>query len=145
MKTIIGVIKKSNFIESNYDEVLQGNFKEFTSSNVEYVRVNTFEKYAIANTFEEVFYSEDEFQVWLKEVPKTISKLQAISLLLQQGKYDALVTELDKDTTGSKKILFDAAHQLDINSNMVLEIAQALGFSDEDIYNFFITASNILV
>ncbi len=146
MKSIIGILKKDNFIESNYDEVLQGNFTEFTQgSDTQYMRINTFEKYAMQNSFEHIFYTEAEFEAWLVEVPVEISKLQAISLLLQQGKYNDMITAIEADPTGVKKVLFDAASVLYRDSNLVAEVAQDLLMSSEDMDTFFIDASKILI
>lgn len=77
--------------------------------------------------------------------PQTISKLQAVSQLLNLGRYEELMTILDSDPTGVKRILFDAAHQLDRDSSMVNEIALALEFTSEDTDTFFIEAYKILV
>jgi len=78
-------------------------------------------------------------------VPQEISKLQAVSRLLEIGRYNDLIIALDSDETGIKRILFDAASDLYRNSNMVNEIAVVLGFSNDDIDNFFTEASKIMV
>lgn len=145
MKTIIGIIEKSKFVEENYNEILRGHFVEFTSARVEYMKIITFEKYAMTDQFDYVFYSEEDLQAWVKEVPLSISKLQALSHLLTIGRYEDLMSALNADETGIKKILFDAAHQLDRASTMVNEMAVVLGMTDEDLDNFFIEASKILV
>lgn len=75
----------------------------------------------------------------------SISKLQAVSRLIDIGKYEELMTALDSDATGVKRILFDAAHQLDRDSNMVVEMAVALGFDEAGTDDFFIEASKIMV
>jgi len=78
-------------------------------------------------------------------VPQSISKLQAVSHLLATGRYNDLMTALESDETGVKRILFDAAHQLDRESTMVNEMGEALGFSSEELDNLFIEANKILV
>lgn len=79
-------------------------------------------------------------------IPQEISKLQAVSYLLQIDKYNDLITALDSDETGVKRILFDAAHVLYRSSNMVNEIANALGMTtEEDKDNLFIEANKILL
>ncbi len=145
MQSIIAVIKQSDFVETNFDEILRPHFKEFTHKNTKYMRISTFEKYGMSNTFEQVFYSEAEFEAWLVEVPLSITKLQAISLLLKQGKYNDLMIAIESDPSGAKKILFDAAHQLDRNSTMVNEIALALEMNEDDKDAFFIEADKILI
>lgn len=145
MKTVIAVIAAANFVETNYDEVLQGKFKEFVHKSVSYMRINTFEKYVMGNMFEEVFYTEAEFEAWLLEVPASITKLQAVKQLLTLGLYNDLIAALESDITGESKILFDSASRLDRNSNMVNNIATALGMSSDDVDTFFVEANQILI
>lgn len=78
-------------------------------------------------------------------VPTSITKLQAVSRLLEIDKYNDLMTALDADVTGVDRILFDAAHQLDRDSAMVAKMAVALGFDEAGTDEFFIEASKILV
>jgi hypothetical protein len=78
-------------------------------------------------------------------IPQKISKLQAVSHLLKINRYNDLMTALNTDETGEKRILFDAAHELYRDSNMVNEMAQVLGMSNEEIDNLFIEANKILV
>lgn len=103
-------------------------------------------------------FSMHDFQAWQKDlntgewkynpiimVPQSISKLQAVSHLLATERYNDLMTALDADKTGVKRILFNAAHQLDRDSTMVNEMVLALGFSDEDTDTFFNEANKILI
>jgi hypothetical protein len=145
MKTVISVIEKSKFDKSNYDPIIQDSFVEFLHRNTSYLRVNTFEKYTFNAPFDHVFATTNEFETWLVYVPPFISKLQAVSHLLDIDRYNDLMTALDSDPTGTKRILFDAAHQLDIDSTMVNEMGVALGFSSDELDNFFVEAHKIFV
>lgn len=78
-------------------------------------------------------------------IPVSISKLQAITRLIELNRYDELITILESDNTGKSLILFNAAHVLDRDSNMVNQIGQALQMSQNDIDDFFVDASKILV
>lgn len=78
-------------------------------------------------------------------VPQSISKLQCVAYLLQINRYEELMAIINADATGVSQILFDAAAVLDRDSNMVNQIATALGFSSEDTDAFFVEASKILV
>ncbi len=144
MKAIIGVVSAANFDESTYPEVLQGKFTEVTHNNATYYRIRTFEHYA-SYVFDNIFYTEAEYDAWLIEVPSEITKLQAVSLLITSGQYEALLAALDADETGASRILFDAAHQLYRDSNMVANMAAALDMTDDDINSFFVEASSILI
>jgi hypothetical protein len=78
-------------------------------------------------------------------VPQSISKLQCVAYLLKINRYNELMAIINADATGVSQILFDAAAVLDRDSNMVNQIAAALGFSSEDTDDFFVEASKILV
>lgn len=78
-------------------------------------------------------------------IPEKISKLQAVSHLLAIDRYVDLINVLNTDDTGKKKILFDAAHELDRESGMVKGIGTALGFDSKGIDDFFVDANKILV
>jgi hypothetical protein len=145
MQTTIGVIEKSKFVKSNYDPLLQESFSEILHRNTPYMYVHTFEHYTTNAPFDHVFASTEEYEAWLVYVPPFISKLQAVSHLLAIDRYNDLMTALDADATGTKRILFDAAHQLDRSSTMVNEMGVALGFSSEELDTLFVEADRILV
>jgi hypothetical protein len=145
MVTVIGVIEKGKFDKSNYNPVIQDSFIEFMHRNQPHMKVFTFEKYTIDVPIDNVFYSDDEFNDWFLFVPPFISKLQAVSHLLEIGRYNDLMAVLDSDPTGEKRILFGAAHQLDRDSTMVNQLGSALGYDSEGLDNLFTEASKILV
>jgi agmatine/peptidylarginine deiminase len=93
----------------------------------------------------EVVDDREEETTEIVDSPNTISKLQAVALLVQMGRYEELMTELGKDTTGVSKILFDAASVLSRDSNMVNQLASALDMSSADVDNFFVEANKILI
>lgn len=78
-------------------------------------------------------------------IPESISKLQATQHLLNIGRHTELMTIIDSDETGVTRTLYDAAHQLDRDSNMVNQLAEAMGFTQEGIDELFIEASKIMV
>ena len=143
--TKIAVIEKSKFVISDYDEILQNSYTEILHRNTPYMYILTFEQYTVDAPFDHVFNSREEYEAWLIYVPPVISKLQAVSELLKLDKYADLISVLEADETGVSKILFDAAHQLYRDSEMVNTIGMGLGFSDEDTDTFFVNSSKILV
>lgn len=90
-----------------------------------------------------------ETNTWIYDpvimIPQEITKLQCVKLLLDTNRYNDLMSALDADTTGVSRILFDAASTLSIDSNMVNQLATALGFSNEDTDAFFVEAEKIIV
>lgn len=145
MVTVIAVIEKSKFDKTNYNPLIQDSFSEIIHRNTPYMYVHTFEHYTTDAPFDHIFKSSEEYEAWFLFVPSFISKLQAVSHLLAIDRYNDLMTALDADLTGTKRILFDAAHQLDRNSTMVNEMGVALGFSSEEIDTLFVEADRILV
>lgn len=100
--------------------------------------------------FEIVDYRKNlETNEWIFDpiimIPQEITKIQAVKRLLDVDKYNELLMALDADLTGESRILFDAAHKIYRESNMVAQIGVALGFSSYDIDELFIEASKILV
>lgn len=100
------------------------------------------------STFEIVNYKKNlEANEWeyIMNVPLSISKLQATKHLLNINRHAELMAIIDADETGETRLLFDAAHQLDRNSDMVNKLGTAMGFSSEELDDLFIEANKILV
>lgn len=107
----------------------------------------TTEPFGLNTAFDYRFDFENKTWIYdpIMIVTQSISKLQCVAYLLEIGRYAELMAIIDADTTGVSQILFDAAAVLDRDSNMVNQIAAALGFSSEDTDDFFVEASKILV
>lgn len=78
-------------------------------------------------------------------IPQQISRLQCVKRLLDTNRYADLMAALNSDQSGVSRILFDAAAVLSRDSNMVNQLATALGFSNEDTDAFFVEAEKINV
>lgn len=102
-----------------------------------------------ADGIDENYRFDFETKTWIYDpiimIPQQISKLQCVKRLLDTNRYNDLMSALDADTTGVSRILFDAASMLSRDSNMVNQLATALGFSNEDTDAFFVEAEKIIV
>ena len=139
------IIASSKFNPLNYHEVVRQSFTEITHRATVYKCLCAFEHYIDGFQFDYVFATQDDLDAFIVSVPQTISKLQAVAQLLQINRYADLMAALNADTTGISRILFDAAAVLDRSSNMVNQMGAALGMSSDDVDDFFVSASKILV
>jgi hypothetical protein len=141
MVTKIALIAASKFVESNYNELTFGQFTDVIHRNKPYKRLFAFSSMIDGYPFDHVFADEAELDAWFLYVPPTISKFQASKQLRAMGKYQDLMAELDKDTTGNAKIDWMDAQNLARNHELVLGMAYVLGLTDEQLDDFFVAAN----
>lgn len=145
MTTKHAIIASSKFNPLNYSEVVRNSFTDVMHRAVPYKCLHAFEQYITGFQFDYVFDTQADLDAFIVSVPESITKLQCVSQLLKMGRYAELIAVLNLDTTGVSKILFDASHRLDRVSTMVNQFGGALKMTSDELDDFFVSASKILV
>lgn len=96
-------------------------------------------------TIENAFNWRKENNNWIFDpiitVPLSITKFQLVKELLKRNRYNDLLAGLSVPEMSTTKILFDASHRFDTDSEMMQYISNILSLTNIDLNELLIEAS----